>query len=170
MPSNVRCYVCHRVESWTLDASKELLRVVEIEGGARQPREHPHLAAWRVIARGSTEGLGHIVGRCDACDMPLLSSASDLEATPWSITAPDGVLHIDGTSFTGPQGPLTIPEATSWLEGHYRERFQVKSLLDPVAYLRGFMMIVFVGVLVAWLMSLFCVTQFYMGLYQMAGR
>ena len=115
--STVHCPSCHRRERW--DNGQ---REVESPGGARVPAGHPELAAWRTLRAALQGESAPVVGRCPACDQPMIGEAT---AVPWTIHTPEGDLVVDGV-LTGPKGKMTVDEANFWVEEQLRERIEVK--------------------------------------------
>lgn len=83
----VSCPCCLREERWRGEE-----RVVVTAGGKRRPEGPPELAAWDT-ALASLRGGPVVVGRCPACDQPLVAAAPARRA-PWTVPLPGGPLVV----------------------------------------------------------------------------
>ncbi len=104
----VRCCCCHRVEDWSDDTV-----TVRVPGGGRRPALHPARTAWDGFLQGREAGEA-VVGRCAACDMPLLSADPEAVGQPYRIALPGGALTV-GPEIVGPTGALSVADAEQWL-------------------------------------------------------
>jgi hypothetical protein len=113
----VNCPSCHRQERWQPEGP-----TVEMEGGQRQPEGHPHLAAWRTVRRSLDGELGPIVGRCSACDQPLVALDSACpETINWTFKTPAGDYQVH-KEVLGPSGPIPLDEFDAYMSATYREQ------------------------------------------------
>ena len=117
----VHCPHCFRRESWSTTAPRTIQ--VHTEGGQRRvTQEHP-LLILEILLSVLEHPQQHIVGRCPACDSPLISTSASLPTLPtWTLSLPDGDYDI-GAQLTGPNGTLTKDEILNLFTQHYRKKW-----------------------------------------------
>jgi hypothetical protein len=115
MSIEVRCPGCHREEEWPAGKTGEV--VVRLQGGHRCPPEPPNLAAWETLHRTAADGGRTVVGRCPACDQPLVSPAPDAPHFDYVLDLPLGELVVGGEEIRGPGGPMSLEDADRWVRG-----------------------------------------------------
>jgi len=89
--------------------------VVRLPGGHRHPAAHPVLAAWETVRRALEDPQMQVVGRCPACDQPLVSSSGGATPFTWTFDLPSGLLVVEGDAICGPEGPMSLEDADRWL-------------------------------------------------------
>lgn len=144
---SVRCRVCHREERWSGEA-----REVVVEGGARRPRTHPELAAWRTLVASHTGQLGPVVAACAACGQPMVAD-QEVAAIEWQIRTPEGSVCVKRHGLRGPQGPLDWAEATALVERHYPEEWGVADYVGPGALARSGLVLLMLAPVALWVLA-----------------
>ncbi|MBW1879379.1 MAG: hypothetical protein JRI25_07120 [Deltaproteobacteria bacterium] len=116
MSIEVRCPGCHREEEWPVGETGEV--VVRLPGGHRRPKEHLVLAAWKTVHRAAGDPYQTVVGRCPACDQPLVSSSSEAPTFAYVFDLQPGQLVVEGETIHGPAGTMSLDDADRWVREH----------------------------------------------------
>lgn len=145
MSWEVHCPSCHRRERWLPDGP-----LLEQEGGQRQPKGGPELAAWRTIRRSREGELGPVVGRCSACEQPLIATDSACpERAAWTFKTPTGDYTVNG-EILGPDGVISAEALETYLSQTYRETVEA----DPAQTIFTMMVLTFMTVpILLWIVT-----------------
>ena len=163
---HANCVICHRHERWLVEENTIAERTVMLDGGSRRPKEHPQLAAWNALRTVQRDKTLRVIEPCAACGMPMAAKQSRQVPMDWPIDV-HGVTYFVGPERTmGPEGPVDNDTLNTLLQDAYRQRFEAKSLVSPTAWFRVALLSIFVAIFFAWLTSAFCLSQFYLGIYE----
>jgi hypothetical protein len=121
--AQVSCPCCFRRESWSVTTPRTIQ--VHTKGGQRPPSpEHP-LAVLEILLDTREHPGQHIVGRCPACDSPLISTEEGIPALDgWTLSTPAGDFEI-GDQILGPDGSLSEEEILGQFQHQYRRRWSI---------------------------------------------
>jgi len=171
MPSNpqhitVRCFQCHREETWQVNQGEILQREIAQEGGARQPAGHPTLESWEILKRIRMEKIWRVVEPCPSCAMPFAAKQARLVAMDWPLTLPDCTVYVGPDKNMGPDGPMSDEEVDRRIKDAYAEKFKVRSLVSPTGWFQAGILLIFVAIFLTWLFGVICLSQFYISIYE----
>lgn len=161
-----KCFICHRDERWSVKNNTILARRTGSEGGARQPSVHPHLAAWRVLQVIRAEKIWRVIEPCPACEMPFAARQTRQVPMEWPLQIEDATYFVGPERNTGPDGLIDDDALNTLLEDAYRETFDAKTLVHPETWFKASLFSIFIAIFIAWLAGAFCLTQFYLAVYQ----
>ena len=165
MSTEVHGPSCHHRARW--QASDGGIQVVEVlqEGGARQPAGAPALVAWNTWRDSRAGELGPVVGRCPACDQPVVAAGDGLPPSePWVLQANGGEITVSAASLVGFGGtPATDEQVDAEMQRRLRERF-ADQLFDVRLLFAGLLLIVVGLVATGWLAAVLFVLNFYLAM------
>lgn len=163
---HAKCLSCFHEQQWLVENNEILSRETTVEGGARQPTLHPHLAAWTHIVAFRKKGVWKVIEPCPKCGMPFAVRQSLQVPMEWPIPCNEVTYFCGPEKNTGPDGLISDVDLEIILRETYGERFDPKSIVDPTRWFQLFSFIVFAAIFFAWALGAFCLFNFYMALYQ----
>ena len=83
----------------------------------------------------------------------------------WPLTVGDETYFAGPDLNTGPSGPIHDDALDTLLTETYRERFDAKILISPKTWFQASLFTVFLLVFITWLTGAFCLSQFYVGIF-----